>query len=147
MTVVPATGVPDLRRSDESGQFWFKLKKKRMIVPLSAAVSTQLCWNISCAWKTSQRRDSGRHLVALQCICSNIVSLSSLGPRLSGIFTGSALVIVFSFSGCPPVTTLLSHSVWAKPRWDTDFTTSVGVTVPWSPVPPQKQTWFSFPTT
>lgn len=71
--------------------------------------------------------------------------LSSLRPRLSGKFTSSVL-IVFSFSSRPPVTTVFSHTVWAKPRCDTDFPNSVCVTVPASPVPLQKQTWFSFPT-
>lgn len=122
-------------------------KEESRNLPLSVAVKTQLRWNNNRVWKTSQRSDSGRHLVALQCICSNIVSLSSLRPRLSGIFTGSVSVIVFSFSDRPPVTTLLSHSVWARPRCGTDFQSSVGVTVPGSPVPQQKQTWFSLPTT
>lgn len=71
--------------------------------------------------------------------------LSSYTPWLSGIFTGSVLVIVLSFCGRPAVTTVFSHTVWAKPRCDSDFQNSVCVTVPGSPVPPQKQTWFSFP--
>lgn len=71
--------------------------------------------------------------------------LSSYTPLLSGIFTGSVLVIVLSFCGRPAVTTVFSHTVWAKPRCDSDFQNSVCVTVPGSPVPPQKQTWFSFP--
>lgn len=60
--------------------------------------------------------------------------------------TGSVLVIVFSFSRRPPVTTVFSHAAWAEPHCDTDLPKSVGVTVPGSPVPLQKQTWFSFPT-
>lgn len=79
-------------------------------------------------------------------MCSNVVPLCSLRARLCGIFTGSVSVIVFSFSGRPPVTTVFSHTVWAEPRCDTDFPNSVCVTVPGSPVPLQKQTWFSFPT-
>lgn len=93
----------------------------------------------------SQLKDRGHHLPALECICANIVFLSSFTPWLSGIFTGSVLVIVLSFCSRPAVTTVFSHTVWAKPRCDSDFQNSVCVTVPGSPVPPQKQTWFSFP--
>lgn len=74
-----------------------------------------------------------------------MLCISSLRPRLSGIFTGSVLVIVFSFSSRPPVTTVFSHTVWAKPSCDSDFPNSVCVTVPGSPVPLQKQTRFFFP--
>lgn len=78
-----------------------------------------------------------RHSGALQCFHPNIASLSSLRPRLSRIFTGSLLVIVFSFSRCPPVTNVLSGAVQAEPRRNTDFLSSVGVTIPGRPVPLQ----------
>lgn len=94
----------------------------------------------------SQLRDGGHHSAAFECVCANIVFVSSFRPWLSGIFTGSVLVIVLSFCSCPAVTTVFSHAVRAKPRCDSDFQNSVCVTVPGSPVPPQKQTWFSFPT-
>lgn len=68
----------------------------------------------------------------------------SLRSRSSQIFAATVSVIVFSLSRCPPVTTVFSHTVWAKPRCDSDFQNSVCVTVPGSLVPPQKQTWFSF---
>lgn len=84
--------------------------------------------------------------MTLECICSNIVFIYSLRLQLSGILTGSVLMIVFSFNSHPPVTTVFSHTVWARPRCNTDFPNSVCVTVPGSPVPLQKQTWFSFPT-
>ena len=88
---------------------------------------------------------AGTHRAAFQSMCSNVVSCSLLRPGLSGIFTGSVLVIVFSFSGCPPVTTAFSQAAWAEPRCDSDFPNSAGVTVPGSPVPFQKQTWFCSP--
>ena len=53
---------------------------------------------------------AGTHRAAFQSMCSNVVSCSLLRPGLSGIFTGSVLVIVFSFSGCPPVTTAFSQA-------------------------------------
>lgn len=70
---------------------------------------------------------------------------SSLRSWLARIFTGPVLVIVFSFSSCPSVTTAFFHAVWAKPCCDSDFPNSVCVTVPGSPVPLQKQTGFSSP--
>lgn len=78
-------------------------------------------------------------LIALGCIC-----LCSVGPQLSGTFTHSVLLIVFSFGRCLPVTTVFHHAVRAQPCCDTDFLNSAGVTVAQLLVSSQKRTRFSF---
>lgn len=73
--------------------------------------------------------------MALGCIC--------LGPQISGSFTGSftysALLIVFSFGRCLPVTTVFPLAVRAQP-----FQNSLGVRVARMLVSSQKRTRCSF---
>lgn len=77
-------------------------------------------------------------LIALGCI-----RLCLVGSQLSGTFTDSVLLIVFSFGRCLPVTTVFPQAVRAQPCCDTDFLNSAGVTVARMLVSSQKWTHFS----
>lgn len=77
-------------------------------------------------------------LIALGCI-----RLCLVGLQISGTFTDSVLLIVFSFGCCLPVTTVFPHAVRARPCCDTDFLNSAGVTVARMLVSSQKRTRFS----
>lgn len=100
----------------------------------------QLYWRRKCIWNISTMK----RLVSTTTLRCTGICLCFVVPQLSGTFTDSVLLIVFSFGCCLPVTTVFPHAVRAQSCCDTDFLNSAGVTVPRTLVSSQKRTRFSF---